>query len=88
VERKQIEDKLNRLPGKQLVIVRYAPDHSSLDEWVYNAPDIDNSKVIWAREMDSANNAELTRYYKDRTVWLVQPDASPVSLSPYPVGAH
>ena len=83
VERKQIEDQLNQLPGKQLVIVRYAPDHSSLDEWVYNAPDIENSKVIWAREMDTANNQDLFRYYKDRTLWLVQPDTSPVSLTPY-----
>jgi hypothetical protein len=88
VERKDIEDQLNQLPGKQLVIVRYAPDHSSLDEWVYNAPDIHGSKIIWAREMDAANNQELFHYYKDRTIWLVQPDASPASLLPYSVAAH
>jgi hypothetical protein len=82
--RKQIEDQLNRLPGKQLILVRYSPDHNSLDEWVYNSPDIDNSKIIWAREMDAANNQELLHYYKDRTVWLVQPDINPVSLTPYP----
>jgi hypothetical protein len=82
--RKDIENTLNRLPGKQLVIVRYSPNHSSLDEWVYDAPDIDNSKIVWAREMDAANNIELMRYYKDRTVWLVQPDTKPVSLEPYP----
>jgi len=81
--RKHIEDQLNRLPGKQLILVRYAPDHSSLDEWVYNAPDIDNSKIVWAREMDTANNNELLTYYKDRTVWLVRPDTSPVTLVPY-----
>jgi hypothetical protein len=84
VARKDIENTLNRLPGKQLVIVRYSPNHSSLDEWVYDAPDIDNSKIVWAREMDAANNIELMRYYKDRTVWLVQPDTKPVSLEPYP----
>ena len=84
VARKQLEDKLRSLPGKQLVLVRYAPQHSSLDEWVYNAPDIDASKVIWAREMDAAHNAELLNYYKDRKVWLVQPDENPVSLTIYP----
>jgi hypothetical protein len=83
--RRQIEDRLNQLNGKQLIIVRYTLDHSSLDEWVYNAPDIDNSKIIWAREMDAANNLELINYYKDRKVWLVQPDTNPVSLSPYPM---
>jgi hypothetical protein len=25
----------------------------------------------------------LIRYYKDRQVWLVQPDTKPVTLSPY-----
>jgi hypothetical protein len=81
--RKVIEDRLDRIPGKKLVMVRYSPEHSSLDEWVYNAPDIDNSSVIWAREMDAVHNQELMEYYKDRTVWLVQPDAVPVSLAPY-----
>jgi hypothetical protein len=88
VERNQIEDKLDKLPGGQLIIVRYAPDHNSLDEWVYNAPDIDHSKIIWARDMDAASNEQLMHYYKDRTVWLVQPDTKPVSLSPYPALQH
>ena len=83
VPRKEIEDKLDQLPGEQLILVRYATGHNSLDEWVYNSPDIDRSKIIWAREMDAANNQELLRYYKDRTVWLVEPDTDPVSLSPY-----
>jgi hypothetical protein len=81
--RKIIEDRLDQIPGKKLVMVRYSPEHSSLDEWVYNAPDIDNSSVIWAREMDSVHNQELMEYYKDRSVWLVQPDAEPVGLAPY-----
>jgi hypothetical protein len=82
--RAQIESRLEQLPGRQLVIVRYSPEHNSLDEWVYNAADIDNSKVVWAREMDRSENLELMHYYKDRTVWLVQPDTNPASVSPYP----
>lgn len=72
--RSQIESRLEQMPGKQLVIVRYSPDHNSLDEWVYNAADIDNAKIIWAREMDAAKDRELIDYYKGRKVWLVQPD--------------
>src|ERR1035437_1103736 len=83
-ERAHIDAGLERLPGKQLVMVRYSPDHSVYDEWVYNAPDIDGSKVIWAREMDAANNLELIRYYQDRHVWLVRPDTQP-QVSPYPM---
>ncbi len=56
----------------------------TLDEWVYNAADIDHSKIIWAREMDAANNLALIRYYHDRKIWLVEPDATPVRVVPYP----
>jgi hypothetical protein len=84
VDRARIEDELEHEPGKQLAIVRYSPDHEAFNEWVYNAPDIDNSKVIWAREMDDANNLDLIRHYKDRKVWLVQPDLQPAGLFPYP----
>ena len=84
VERAQIVARLEALPDKQLAIVRYSPSHYPLDEWVYNAADIDNSKVIWAREMDAANNLELIRHYSDRQVWLVQPDSQPATVSIYP----
>ena len=84
VARAQVASELEKLPGKQLIIVRYSADHSTFDDWVYNAPDIDNAKVIWAREMSDTDNLELIRYYKDRRVWLVQPDLQPARLSPYP----
>jgi hypothetical protein len=81
--RAHIEDGLERLPGKQLVIVRYSPGHNVLDEWVYNAADIESSHVIWARGMDVANDLELIHYYEDRSVWLMQPDKQPAEISPY-----
>lgn len=86
LERQQVEEQLEKLPGKQLAIVRYGKKHTTLNEWVYNDPDIDSSKVVWAREMDSVNNKELIQYYSDRKVWLVEPDAIPARVSPYPIG--
>jgi hypothetical protein len=83
-ERAQIESQLAQFPGKQLAIVRYSPGRNQLDQWVYNAPDIDSSKVIWAREMDRKDDLDLIRHYKDRTAWLVQMDAQPASVSLYP----
>jgi len=83
--RAEIESKLEHSSGKQLVIVRYSSEHNPIDEWVYNAANIDGSKVVWAREMDSAENETLVKYYKDRHVWLVQPDLKPASVMPYPL---
>ena len=83
-ERAGVEYRMEQLPGQQLVIVRYSPRHNPLDEWVYNAPDINDSKVVWAREMDSAHNLELLHYYPNRQVWLVEPDSLPATVFPYP----
>ena len=69
--------------GPQLAIVRYSSTHSVFDEWVYNAAEIDKAKVVWAREMDAPNDAELLRYFSNRRVWLVEPDSSPPRISPY-----
>jgi hypothetical protein len=83
-ERAQIETQLENLPGPQLVLVRYSPDHNPLDQWVYNRADIDASKVVWAWDMGASDNRELTAYYRDRKAWLVEPDTSPITLRPYP----
>jgi len=84
-ERARLEAQLAGMPGPQLAIVRYGSHHDNLNEWVYNNPNIDVSKVVWARELDPAHNKELIDYYRNRTAWLVQPDSSPATVSPYPV---
>jgi len=83
-ERARVAAEIQQLPGRQLMIVHYSARHNPMDEWVYNAPDIDDSKVVWAREMDAAHNLELMGYYRDRKVWLVEPDSIPAVVTPYP----
>ncbi len=78
-----IGDRLAGSPGKQLVFVRYWPQHIFQDEWVYNQADIDTARVVWARDSGSPENKKLCRYYPDRTVWLLEPDARPPLLRPY-----
>jgi hypothetical protein len=73
---------LEQRPGKQLVLVRYAPGHVSFDEWVYNSADIDGAKVVWAREMDPKADRQLLDYFPQRTAWLVEPDANPPLITP------
>jgi hypothetical protein len=78
-----ILNKLLHTPGKHLILVRYSNEHNIHDEWVFNGADIDGSKVIWARDLDEEQNAKLFAYYKDRHIWLVEPDIDNTKLMPY-----
>ena len=87
--RKRVIAELDRQPEQHLVLVRYKRSGNfylrSHFEWVNNGPDIDNAKVVWAREMDRQRDQELFEYYKGRRVWLlVHDDKNPPSLEPYP----
>ena len=73
-----------KLRGKHLIVVRYDPEnHNIHDEWVYNGAEIDTAKVLWARELDPTQNARLLAYFKDRHIWLVEPDTDNTELIPY-----
>jgi hypothetical protein len=83
VARARVLARLNAMDGKQLAIVRYGPDHhAAMNEWVYNHADIDGAKVIWARDMDAADNRELLQYFHDRSAWLVEADEKPPKITP------
>ncbi len=69
--------------GRQLIVVRYAPDHIPHEEWVFNEADINSAKIVWAREMDPADNQRLIDYFKDRQAWLLEPDKNPLGLTKY-----
>ena len=74
---------LEHTPGKHLIIVRYTDDHNIHDDWVFSGAEIDGAKVLWARELDSEQNAKLLDYFKDRKIWLVTPDTDNTYLEPY-----
>lgn len=78
--RAAVERKLSQLPGQQLVFVRYGPQHNFDMEWVWNDAQIDDSKVVWARDMGGEKNRELLNYFKNRAVWLLNADDSPPQL--------
>ena len=76
-----VQEQLERAPGKHLVFVRYWPQHIFQQEWVYNAADIDGARIVWARDLGTAEDEKLRHYYPDRTVWLLEPDARPPKLT-------
>ena len=88
IQRAKIVNRLGATPGKHLVLVRYTPSHNPHVEWVYNAADIDGAKIVWAREIPGRDSAPVLAYFKDRKVWVVQPDTSPPTLEAYPTQAR
>jgi hypothetical protein len=83
LSRARFVQQLDATPGLHLIIVRYQPNHYVHHDWVYNAADIDHSKIVWAREIPGRDIQPLLAYFHDRKVWLVDADASPPRLRPY-----
>ncbi len=81
--RKPVEAQLAALPGEHLVLVRYSKDHNSGEEYVYNDADIDRAKTVWAREIPGMDLAPLFNYFRNRDVWLYEPDEDDSMVRPY-----
>ncbi len=82
--RTEVDKQLAVVPGKQLVFVRYWPQHIFQHEWVWNRADIDGSRIVFARDRGPDEDKQLQHYYPDRKVWLLEPDFRPPRLTPYP----
>jgi len=83
VERAAIVRQLEATPGRHLLLVRYDSSHTPHREWVYNRADINQAKIIWAREFDPKDDEQLRKRFKDRSIWIVEPDVSPPRLTAY-----
>lgn len=81
--RNGIIEQLLAQPGDDLIVVRYGPRHFVHSEWVFNLSDIDAQPIVWARELGPAENAALLEYFRDRHVWLLEPDAAEPRIVPY-----
>ena len=77
-----INRQLAQTPGKQLVLVRYGPQHG-FHQWIHNAADIDGSQIVWARDLGPIENEKLLQYCDGRRIWLLEPDARVPRLIPY-----
>lgn len=83
LSRAEIAQQLRATPEKHLVIVRYSPDHDVLNEWVYNAADLDDARIVWAREIPGRDIKPLLDYYHDRKIWVLDADADHPQVEPY-----
>jgi hypothetical protein len=73
-QRGRVSRQLKEAEGNHLIIVSYGPEHLANQEWVHNAADIDQAKVVWARPISSAEDCKLAKYFKERHLWLLNLD--------------
>ena len=81
-QRDQLVAALDQEPGRQLVLVRYGPDHRPDDEWVYNTADPPSAKVVWARDGDDTGvTADQVRAaYPGRAIWHLDVTAAAAAI--------
>lgn len=72
--RRPIEQQLDAMPGEHLVLVRYGDCHDAGEEYVYNDADIDHARIVWARDVPGQSVAPLLNYFRNRDVWVFEPD--------------
>jgi hypothetical protein len=78
--RQKLISELESRPGLHLVLVSYGTTHDPFREYVYNAADIDRSRIVWARDMGVEQNRALLEYFRNRQIWELDADAEPLKL--------
>jgi hypothetical protein len=77
---------LEKAGGRHLVIVKPKDDPNDFLQWIYNAADIDASPIVWARDLSPEEDRRLVEYFRGRSVWLVDPNRKPATITPYAAG--
>jgi hypothetical protein len=79
--RDDVAARLEAIPGKHLVFVKYAAYHCFCEGWIVNGADIRSQRIVYARPYTPTSDAALARYLNDHDVWVVEPDAHPYRLT-------
>src|SRR5258708_39618198 len=74
---------LAKTPWDVRVFVKAKTDTQNLFQWIYNGADIDGSRLVWARDLGDAENAQLAASMVGRSVWMVDPNVEPARLTAY-----
>ena len=79
----EVRRQLAGLQGRLLVFVRYSPHHIYQNEWVWNEAEIDEARVVFARDLGVEEDERLIRYYPGRKVYLLEPDGLVPEVTEY-----
>jgi hypothetical protein len=83
LNKSSVAAELAKIPGEHLVFVKPKTDPDNLFQWIYNDADIDQSPIVWARDLGPEENSRLAAYYPARKVWLLDPNIEPATYQPY-----
>ena len=78
-----IEKQVQNGQERYLAIVSYDKDYSVHDEIVYNAADLENSKLIWAFDLGQEKNKTLIDDYPGRKLLHVEISGSSVKIEQF-----
>jgi hypothetical protein len=62
----------------------HGPEHDPQDEWVDNHGDIGSAPIVWARGRSPKHDRPFLEYFRDRCVWVLEPDATLLRLRRHP----
>ena len=75
-KRAAIVQQLKKLPGWDVVFVRYDADYDTVkSEWVFNDANIENSPIVWVRWGSSDLNEAVRNSYSGRKFWMLELDS-------------
>jgi hypothetical protein len=80
-DRTSVIQRLQAIPGKHLVIVRYETGGEEANDWVFNLSDLSQEKIVWAREISQEDLDPLLKAFSDRQIWVVEPQSFPLRLT-------
>ncbi|HVV45482.1 MAG TPA: hypothetical protein VHC72_09755, partial [Bryobacteraceae bacterium] len=79
--RDDVTAKLEKIPGKHLVFVKYAAGHCFCEEWVFNLAEPREQRIVYIRPDKPATDVGIAQDFSDFDVWLMEPDLHPYRLS-------
>lgn len=79
--RDEVSAKLEKIPGKHLVFVKYGAGHCFCEEWVFNLADPKEQRIVYIRPDKPSTDVGIARAFNDFDVWLMEPDLHPYRLS-------
>ncbi|HSS97126.1 MAG TPA: hypothetical protein VLK33_08855 [Terriglobales bacterium] len=81
--REVLQKTLESRPGRHILFVHLHRWETGAVFWIFNDPDLQNSKVIWAYDMGDKANQEFMRLYPGRQSWLVDKNDIYMPILPY-----